>query len=102
MSSFSVLTPSNCFANLIKEFQILLEAQNSPDNTVRNYMTYISDFLSWVNDIKHIDDLDHVFWSDLREYQIFLRESRNLNWRIQSLFYSWKNPNIQKSLNIYI
>ena len=78
MSSFSVLTPSNCFANLIKEFQILLEAQNSPDNTVRNYMTYISDFLSWVNDIKHIDDLDHVFWSDLREYQIFLRESRNL------------------------
>ena len=78
MPSFSVLTPSNCFANLIKEFQILLEAQNSPDNTVRNYMKYISDFLSWVNDIKHIDDLDHVFWSDLREYQIFLRESRNL------------------------
>ena len=71
------LPASNPFRPEFEIFTDVLKSQDAPKNTELNYTTYVRDFLVWIYG-KGIADINKVEWQDLRDYQKYLRNDRNL------------------------
>ena len=59
---------------LVRDYQYHIDAYtqmlrniNSPDNTIRNYVTYMEQFLSWLDKNKEVQDLCEIPWAYFRE-----------------------------------
>ena len=70
---------------LVRDYQYHIDAYtqmlrniNSPDNTIRNYVTYMEQFLSWLDKNKEVQDLCEIPWAYFREYEGYLQKVRGL------------------------
>ena len=58
-------------------FKQMISLRGLTDHTLKSYCTYISAYLDYLNDILHKSP-ENVSWQDMRDYIIWLQQSRRL------------------------
>ena len=62
----------------INEFKQMVEIRGLADSTLSSYTRYLKEYLSYVD--KHLKkDANQVTWPEIRDYILYLKNSRKLN-----------------------